>query len=108
MRLVRSGDALLAPAITRRLVELHAAGPRRRPHPPRPGPSTPRGLEVPRPLAQGLGNTELATHLHLNEATDKTRVARILAELGLRDRVQAVITADEAGLVTSGTAARNT
>lgn len=100
VRMVRSGDALLAPAITRRLVERFA------------GRSadtsaihrdlstlTPRELEVLRLLAQGLNNAELAAHLHLSEATVKTHVARILAKLGLRDRVQAVVVAYETGLV---------
>ncbi|MFD7482831.1 response regulator transcription factor [Streptomyces mirabilis] len=59
-------------------------------------------------LAQGLSDTELTTHLHPAEATVKTHVARALAELGLRDRVQAVVTAYEAGPVTAGTVARNT
>jgi DNA-binding NarL/FixJ family response regulator len=98
--MVRSGDALLAPAITRRLVERFA------------GRSvdtaaihrdlsalTPRELDVLRLLARGLSNAELATHLHLSEATVKTHVARILAKLGLRDRVQAVVVAYETGLV---------
>ncbi|QQQ74320.1 response regulator transcription factor [Saccharothrix sp. 6-C] len=103
VRMVRSGDALLAPAITRRLVErfadrgagtasLHrdlAA-------------LTPRELEVLGLLARGLSNAELAGKLHLSEATVKTHVARILAKLGLRDRVQAVVVAYETGLVTPG------
>jgi len=100
VRLVRSGDALLAPAITRRLVERFA----------RRGTDTaathrdlaaltPRELEVLRLLAQGLSNAELAGHLHLSEATVKTHIARILAKLGLRDRVQAVVVAYETGLV---------
>ncbi|BCJ47221.1 DNA-binding response regulator [Actinoplanes ianthinogenes] len=101
VRMVRSGDALLAPAITRRLVERfaqHETGP----------PAghrelatlTARELEVLRLLAQGLSNAELAAHLHLSEATVKTHVARILAKLGLRDRVQAVVLAYRTGLVT--------
>ncbi len=100
VRMVRSGDALLAPAITRRLVERFAGR----------GPGvaaihrdlsglTPRELEVLRLLAQGLNNAELAAHLHLSEATVKTHVARILAKLSLRDRVQAVVLAYETGLV---------
>ena len=100
VRMVRSGDALLAPAITRRLVERFAG---------RDADTaaihrdlsalTPRELEVLRLLAQGLSNAELAARLHLSEATVKTHVARILAKLGLRDRVQAVVVAYEAGLV---------
>jgi RNA polymerase sigma factor (sigma-70 family) len=100
VRLVRSGDALLAPAITRRLVERFAG---------RDADTaalhrdlsalTPRELEVLRHLAEGLSNAELAARLHLSEATVKTHVARILAKLGLRDRVQAVIVAYETGLI---------
>jgi RNA polymerase sigma factor (sigma-70 family) len=100
VRMVRSGDALLAPAITRRLVErfanrdtdaarIHADL----------ATLTPRELEVLRLLAQGLSNAELAGRLQLSEATVKTHVARILAKLGLRDRVQAVVVAYETGLV---------
>ncbi|MFC4109162.1 response regulator [Micromonospora zhanjiangensis] len=103
VRLVRSGDALLAPSITRRLVERYAR--------PDPAPGlvhrqlavlTPREREVLRLLAQGLSNGELAGQLHLSGATVKTHVARILAKLGLRDRVQAVVVAYETGLVTPG------
>jgi DNA-binding NarL/FixJ family response regulator len=100
VRLVRSGDALLAPTITQRLVERFASR----------GADTaalhrdlsaltPREVEVLRLLAQGLSNAELAARLHLSEATVKTHVARILAKLGLRDRVQAVVVAYETGLV---------
>ncbi|BCL26147.1 response regulator [Streptomyces aurantiacus] len=103
VRTVRTGDALLAPAITRRLVQRFA----------RRGSDTtalhrdlasltPRELEVLGLLARGLSNAELATRLHLAEATVKTHVARILAKLGLRDRVQAVIAAYETGLVSAG------
>lgn len=105
VRLVRTGDALLAPAITRRLVERHA---RQAPGPPAGTPAgphpdlavlTPRELEVLRLLAQGLSNTELAARLHLSGTTVKTHVSRILAKLQLRDRVQAVVLAYETGLV---------
>ncbi|MET8151674.1 response regulator [Actinoplanes sp. NPDC049668] len=100
VRLVRSGDALLAPAITRRLVERFA---RRDSAPPAAhrdlAALTPRELEVLCLLAQGLSNAELAGRLHLSEATVKTHVARILAKLGLRDRVQAVVVAYRSGLV---------
>lgn len=100
VRMIRFGDALLAPAITRRLVERFAR------HDPRAAAAhrdlsalTPRELEVLRLLAHGLSNAELAGHLHLAETTVKTHVARILAKLGLRDRVQAVIAAYRTGLV---------
>jgi len=101
VRLVRSGDALLAPSITRRLVERFA---------PRPTGSpaadlsclTPRELEVLGLVARGLSNAELAAALTLSEATVKTHVARILAKLQLRDRVQAVVLAYETGLVAPG------
>ena len=103
VRLVRSGDALLAPSITRRLVERFA----RRDE----GATavhrdlatlTPREREVLRMLARGLSNAELAAQLHLSEATVKTHVARILGKLRLRDRVQAVVVAYETGLVAPG------
>ena len=100
VRMVRSGDALLAPTITRRLVERFAR---------RDSDTaaihrdlatlTPRELEVLRLLAHGLSNAELASRLQLSEVTVKTHVARIFAKLALRDRVQAVIVAYEAGLV---------
>jgi len=101
VRMVRAGDALLAPAITRRLVERFAGRTAE-------GAAihrdlsalTRRELEVLRLLAQGLSNAELAGHLQLSEATVKTHVARILAKLRLRDRVQAVVVAYETGLVT--------
>ncbi|ATL25207.1 response regulator [Streptomyces formicae] len=111
VRTVRTGDALLAPAITRRLVRRFAGGEHR--HGARHGddatalhrdlaPLTPRELEVLGLLARGLSNAELAARLHLAEATVKTHVARILAKLGLRDRVQAVIVAYETGLISAG------
>ena len=100
MLMVRTGDALLAPSITRRLVERFA------PRSPNPqsvhadlSELTPRELEVLRLLARGLSNAELAAELTLSEATVKTHVARILAKLQLRDRVQAVVLAYETGLV---------
>ncbi|WP_033438598.1 response regulator [Saccharothrix sp. NRRL B-16314] len=103
VRMVRAGDALLAPTITRRLVERFAnrgadtAAPHRDL-----AALTPRELEVLRLLARGLSNAELADRLHLSEATVKTHVARILAKLRLRDRVQAVVVAYETGLVSPG------
>jgi DNA-binding NarL/FixJ family response regulator len=104
VRLVRAGDALLAPSITRRLIQQFA------PRPSAPAPLgdlsglTPRELEVLRLMARGLSNAELAAHLTLSEATVKTHVARILGKLGLRDRVQAVVLAYETGLVGPATA----
>ena len=99
VRMVRSGDALLAPSITRRLVERFALN-RPTPAVAHPGLSelTPRELEVLRLLARGLSNAELAAELTLSEATVKTHVARILAKLQLRDRVQAVVLAYQTGL----------
>ncbi len=104
VRTVRSGDALLAPSITRRLVERFAPRAAGRPavHAPL-SELTPRELEVLRLLARGLSNAELAAGLNLSEATVKTHVARILAKLQLRDRVQAVVLAYETGLAGPGT-----
>jgi DNA-binding NarL/FixJ family response regulator len=101
VRTVRSGDALLAPSITRRLVERFAGSEHVTVHRDLSG-LTPRELEVLRLLARGLSNAELAAQLTLSEATVKTHVARILAKLRLRDRVQAVVLAYETGLVGPG------
>ena len=103
VRLVRSGDALLAPSITRRLVERYAGH-----QPPAAdlradlSALTPREREVLGLIARGLSNAELAAELTLSEATVKTHVARILTKLQLRDRVQAVVLAYETGLVSPG------
>ncbi|WP_084011146.1 response regulator transcription factor [Pseudofrankia sp. DC12] len=103
VRLVRLGDALLAPTITRRLVERFAAQDSRAAGLHRDLSSlTPRELEVLGLLAQGLTNAELAARFQLSEATVKTHVARILSKLQIRDRAQAVIVAYETGLVTPG------
>ncbi|MGW0881902.1 response regulator [Streptomyces sp. NPDC002671] len=103
VRLVGTGDALLAPSITRRLVERYAAEPERSPAPhPDLTALTPREREVLSLLGRGLSNTELATELTLSEATVKSHVARIFAKLGLRDRAQAVVLAYETGLVRPG------
>jgi len=102
IRLVRSGDALLAPTITRRLVERFARNTEgRAPHRDLAA-LTPRELEVLQQLARGFSNAELAVRFRLSEATVKTHVARILAKLRLRDRAQAVVVAYETGLVTPG------
>jgi DNA-binding NarL/FixJ family response regulator len=105
VRLVRCGDALLAPSITRRLVERFARPEADTPaNKPRRDLSalTPRELEVLQQLGRGLSNAELAARFQLSEATVKTHVARILAKLQLRDRVQAVVVAYESGLVRPG------
>jgi DNA-binding NarL/FixJ family response regulator len=103
VRLVRSGDALLAPAITRRLVERYARRDGDAPAVHRElSVLTPRELDVLRLLARGLSNAELAGRFRLSEATVKTHVARILAKLQVRDRVQAVVVAYETGLVRPG------
>ncbi|MBV1850592.1 response regulator [Catellatospora tritici] len=102
VRLVQEGDALLAPSITRRLVDRFASGSGvREDHGALPT-LTAREREVLVLLARGLSNAELAARLQLGEATVKTHVARILAKLQLRDRVQAVIFAYESGLVAPG------
>lgn len=99
VRLVRSGDALLAPTITRRLVERFASRDSTMLH--RDLSSlTPRELEVLTALGKGLSNAELAQQFQLSEATVKTHVARILSKLSLRDRAQAVVMAYETGLIT--------
>jgi DNA-binding NarL/FixJ family response regulator len=103
VRMVRTGDALLAPAITRRLVERFARRDSATAAIHRDlAALTPRELEVMRLLAQGLSNAELAARLRLSEATVKTHVGRILAKLGLRDRAQVVVVAYETGLVSVG------
>ncbi|MEV0643747.1 response regulator transcription factor [Phytomonospora sp. NPDC050363] len=103
VRLVRAGDALLAPTITRRLVERFARRDAEASAVHRDlSTLTPRELEVLRLLAKGMSNAELAAALHLSEATVKTHVARILGKLGLRDRVQAVVMAYETGFAGSG------
>ena len=106
VRIVASGEALLAPAITRSVIEEFA---RHGPAPPRiPSPAleelTPREQEVLDLLARGLSNPEICDRLVISEATAKTHVARILQKLDLRDRVQAVIYAYETGLIAPGSA----
>jgi DNA-binding NarL/FixJ family response regulator len=105
IRMVREGDALLAPSVTRRLVERFAPRvPVSRPVRGDLAGLSPRELEVLRLLARGLSNAELADELVLSEATVKTHVARILAKLQVRDRVQAVVLAYQTGLATSARA----
>ena len=97
-QVARGADALLAPAVTRRLVDRYTTT---TPHPPagRLEELTPRELEVLTLVARGLSNAEIATELFIGETTVKTHVARILLKLGLRDRVQAVIVAYESRLM---------
>jgi DNA-binding NarL/FixJ family response regulator len=105
VRMVRAGDAMLAPAITRRLVERFAVptvNPRTEALHKDLATLTPREREVLGLLGRGLSNAELAARFHLAEATVKTHVARILAKLNLRDRAQAVVVAYETGLITPG------
>jgi len=106
IRIVAGGEALLAPALTRRLIEQFV----RRPPP---GAAVPPGLqelsqrelEVLRLVARGLSNAEIAKELYLSEATVKTHVAHVLQKLRLRDRVQAVVQAYESGFVEPGATA---
>ena len=105
--MVQAGDAMLAPAITRRLVERFAVptvNPRTEALHKDLATLTPREREVLGLLGRGLSNAELAARFHLSEATVKTHVARILAKLNLRDRAQAVVFAYETGLITPGVA----
>lgn len=103
VRVVASGDAVVAPRVTQRLLETYV---RSRPDAPKPPRDpllkdlTPRELEVLEAIAEGLSNAELAHRFFLSEATVKTHVRRILTKLHLRDRVQAVVYAYETGLVT--------
>lgn len=102
VRVVADGDALLAPSVTRRIIEQFAH--------PRANPElgarleslTHRELEVLQLLASGKSNAELAAELFVSEGTIKTHVSSLLSKLGLRDRVQAVVLAYESGLVTPG------
>ena len=101
VRLVSTGDALLSPSITRRLVQRFArSGGDRPPVPADLSALTPRELEVLGLVGHGLSNGEIADGLTLSEATVKTHVARIFAKLDLRDRAQAVVVAYETGLIT--------
>ena len=103
VRLVGTGDALLAPSITRRLVERFAAGPETPPVVHRDlAALTPREREVLVLVGHGRSNAEIADDLTLSEATVKTHVTRIFGKLGLRDRAQAVVLAYETGLVAPG------
>jgi len=104
VRVIAAGEALLAPAVTRRLISEFT---RLRPASGAPpsvvlGTLTPRETEVLRLVAEGMSNPEVAGRLVVTEETVKTHVSRILAKLGLRDRTQAVVAAYESGLVVPG------
>ncbi|MEU4550714.1 LuxR family two component transcriptional regulator [Micromonospora violae] len=103
IRVVAAGEGLLAPTVTRRLIDEFA----RQPEPTRPLPRqldgvTDREREVLALIARGLSNAELAAHLNLSQATVKTHVGRLLTKLAVRDRAQLVIVAYETGLVGPG------
>ena len=99
IRVVAAGDALLAPSVTRRLLDRFAGTLPDTATPPDLGELTEREVEVLRLVALALSNAELAARLHLTEATVKTHVSSVLRKLGLRDRVQAVVFAYDVGLV---------
>ena len=105
IRAVANGDALLAPSITRRLIEEFVrSGPMTTAPPPALDDLTARELEVLQLIARGMSNAEIAKELFVSETTVKTHVAHVLMKLGLRDRVQAVVLAYEAGVVQPGAA----
>ena len=105
IRVVAAGESLLGPGVTRRVIDAFV---RRAPAPARARPDhrlsslTPRELEVLGLIARGLSNSAIAERLFVSEGTTKTHVSNVLAKLGLRDRVQAVVFAYEAGVVTPG------
>jgi DNA-binding NarL/FixJ family response regulator len=104
IQVVAQGDALLSPSITRRVIGefVKGTGPKPQAQFPRLADLTARELEVLTLIARGLSNAEIAKTLFVSETTVKTHVARILMKLGLRDRVQAVVLAYEAGVVAPG------
>ncbi|HZI98563.1 MAG TPA: response regulator transcription factor [Actinomycetales bacterium] len=104
VRSVAAGHALLAPEVTRRVIARFASAPGGGYRPDRLTGLTDREREVLEQVARGLSNAEIAGRLHLGEATVKTHVSRVLAKLGLRDRVQAVVFAYECGLISPGEA----
>ena len=104
VRIIASGDALLAPSVTKRLIEEFAR--KTEPETPKavlPDTLTQRELETLRLLARGLNNREIAAEMYIGEATAKTHVSHLLTKLNVRDRVQAVVLAYEAGVAQLGT-----
>ncbi|MGH2920922.1 MAG: response regulator [Gaiellaceae bacterium] len=106
IRTIAAGDSLLSPSVTRRVIDRMARQPAPDTSSARLGELTPREREVLELVARGLSNGEIATAFVIEESTVKTHVKRILAKLGLRDRVQAVIFAYESGLTRPGSKAR--
>ena len=102
VRVIAAGEALLAPAITRRLIEDFARRPPANEQPAALAELTPRELEVLRLIARGLSNPAIARELVVSDATVKTHVARIFSKLDLHDRAQAVVLAYESGLIQPG------
>jgi len=104
IHVIAEGEALLSPSITRRVISefVKGTGPKPQAQFPRLKDLTARELEVMKAIARGLSNAEIAKELFVSETTVKTHVARILMKLGLRDRVQAVVLAYEAGVVQPG------
>ncbi len=102
VRMIAAGDALLAPSVTRRLIEQFVAAAPAAPPPPGLQELTPREFEVFRLVARGMSNAEIAVELFIGEATVKTHLTRLLMKLDLRDRVQAVVLAYETGIVSPG------
>ena len=107
IHVVAQGDSLLSPSITRRVISefVKGTGPKPQAQFPRLQELTARELEVLQLIARGLSNSEIAKELFVSETTVKTHVAHVLMKLGLRDRVQAVVLAYEAGVVQPGTSA---
>ncbi|KAB8195214.1 response regulator [Nonomuraea phyllanthi] len=106
IRVVAAGDAIVAPSVTRRLLDRFATrlpSAYEQPAPARLDRLTERELEVLRLIAKGMSNAEIAAKLVVSETTVKTHVGNVLTKLGLRDRVQAVVLAYETGLITPGT-----
>ncbi|MEV6995529.1 response regulator transcription factor [Streptomyces sp. NPDC093228] len=106
IRTIASGEAVISPRVTRRLLERFAALPEPEPAPPSLNALTGRELDVLRALTRGLSNAEIAAELFVSEATVKTHVAHILDKYHLRDRVQAVILAYDTGLALPSTPTR--
>ena len=102
VRVAASGDALLAPSVTRRLIESFTSRPEAAAAPSRIASLTTREHHTLELIARGLSNTEIASEFFVSEATVKTHVRHVLAKLGLRDRIQVVILAYETGIVRPG------